>query len=157
VAEPVKRQIRWGRIAMIAGALFVLAMGSLTVAELISGRSAASWTGNGNGSTTTFSGVVKSNEKKTTPTPATSPTDKAPADQATEPATEPTPGATTDPGTEPTADPQDTSAPLDNQQPTGTGDTQQQDPDQGGNQTGSDGSGGGATDQSTGSGSGGTE
>src|SRR5690349_14188319 len=32
------RQIRWGRAAMIAGALFVLAMGSITVAEWITGK-----------------------------------------------------------------------------------------------------------------------
>lgn len=141
VAEPVKRQIRWGRIAMIAGALFVLAMGSLTVAELVSGKSAASWTGNGNGSTTTFSGVVKSSEKKTTPTPtpAATPADKAPADQATEPATEPTPAEqqATEPATEPTADAPATDAPLDNQQP--DGDTQQQDTDQSGSGSGSGG------------------
>src|SRR3954453_5102399 len=49
VPEKPPRQIRWGRIAMVAGALFVLAMGTITVAEVITGKSVASTLGNSTG------------------------------------------------------------------------------------------------------------
>jgi hypothetical protein len=142
VAEPVKRQIRWSRIAMIAGAMFVLAMGSLTLAELASGSSAASWTGNGNGAGTTLGGVVKSSDKKVTPTPtpAATPTDKAPVDQATQPATEPTSGDQgAEPTTGPTAEAPSTDTPLDTDTQPPAGDTQDQNLDQNSDQSGSGG------------------
>ncbi|HEX8135011.1 MAG TPA: hypothetical protein VF880_16475, partial [Actinomycetes bacterium] len=41
VAPAAPGTIRWGRVAAIAGALFVLAMGSLTMAELFTGKSVA--------------------------------------------------------------------------------------------------------------------
>jgi len=43
------RKVRWKRVALVAGALFVLAMGTLTAAELISGRSIADATRGGSG------------------------------------------------------------------------------------------------------------
>jgi hypothetical protein len=104
---PPKRQIRWARVAMVAGALFVLAMGSLTVAELITGKSVASTVGNGTKATTTFGGLFNPGTSKATPapapsatptstgaptdTPTTAPTSKAPTDN-TQPTTAPTTG-----------------------------------------------------------------
>jgi hypothetical protein len=102
VPERPKRNIRWGRIAMIAGALFVLTMGTLTAVELISKRSVASWTGHGNGSTTTFGGVVTGGNDEPTKTPP-SPIGSAPASQA--PDAEPTTDATTQPATDATTGP----------------------------------------------------
>src|SRR5699024_2869420 len=43
------RRIRWKRIWLVAGALFVLALGTLTVAELLAGRSAEDVTGGRDG------------------------------------------------------------------------------------------------------------
>jgi hypothetical protein len=134
VPERPKEQIHWGRIAAIAGALFVLAMGSLTIAELASGKSVASWTGNGNGARTTIPGLVS----KSKPSPSVTPTEKAPASEAPaeQATTEPTQDAT-QPATEPTTAPapEPTAAPLDTQQPNGDGTgggTQQLNPDQSG-------------------------
>jgi hypothetical protein len=90
-----KRQIRWRRVAMVAGALFVLAMGSLTVAEAITGKSIASTVGNNTGAKSTWSGIVHPGKAKPTPTPSPS----APA------TTGPTHTATTAPSTAPSAAP----------------------------------------------------
>jgi hypothetical protein len=123
--EARKRQIRWGRVAMIAGALFVLAMGSLTVFELVSGKSVASTLGDNSDGGTTI-GSVLDGKSDSTPAPATSttPTD-SPSDStttqppATDATTAPTTGApTTAPTTvAPTTDaPAQTTAPgVDNQ------------------------------------------
>jgi hypothetical protein len=108
---PPKRQIRWGRVAMIAGAVFVLAMGTLTVAELITGKSIASSVGNGTKATTTFGGLLNSGRStRSTPAPAPSatPTDTAATgDPRVAPTTEAPTDAqpTTAPTTEPTAAP----------------------------------------------------
>lgn len=120
---PTPRKIRWGRAAMVAGALFVLAMGTLTVAELVAGRSIADATRGGSGHSTTLSGVVthKSGKSKESPpsstTPSSSPTDQSTTDQ-------PTQQATTDPTTAPTEQPaQDptTEAPAGDSGNTGSG------------------------------------
>jgi hypothetical protein len=134
VPQRPRRDIRWGRIALIAGTLFVLAMGTLTAFELVSKRSVASWTGHGNGSSTTWSGVVKGNQEpvKTPPTPmGSAPASQAPATEPTTDATtQPTPDATTEPATEPTTPdaPAQTEPPADEQQQP----SNDQNPDQGG-------------------------
>src|SRR5690349_21214819 len=51
------RKVRWKRVALVAGALFVLAIGTLTAAELISGRSIADATRGGNGDRSTVSSL----------------------------------------------------------------------------------------------------
>jgi len=130
-AGPSTRRLRWGRIALAAGVLFVLAMGSLTVVELLAGKSVASMVGNDSSGRTTVSSVTGgSSKQEDTPAPATSvapsedtttPTD-APttgpteAPTTTQPTTEPTTGPTTEP-TQPTATvaPQQT-PPADTQQ-----------------------------------------
>jgi len=111
VPEKSQRQIRWGRVAMVAGAVFVLAMGTLTVTELILGKSVASTVGNGTGAKTTFGGLLNpgTSTTKPAPAPASSPTPSAPAaeDPATQPTTQATTEApaTTEPTTQPTTAP----------------------------------------------------
>jgi hypothetical protein len=147
------RQIRWSRVAMIAGALFVLAMGALTVAEFVIGEPIASAVGNKSGGGTTISHVLTGNESTARPTPTTSstPTDHATTSDTptqTSPTTEPTTAApTTEPTTvAPTTEPTTTVAPTTGapQQTGGPGDggnnvdlnKQQQDNGQGGGQPG---------------------
>jgi hypothetical protein len=71
-----RHQIRWKRVWLIAGAVFVLAMGTLTVFELISGKSLASAVGNSTGATSTVGGLLHpgTSGKSTTPAVTTSPT-----------------------------------------------------------------------------------
>jgi cytoskeletal protein RodZ len=99
--EARKRQIRWGRVAMIAGAVFVLAMGSLTIFELVTGKSVASTVGNNSGGGTTIGSILDSGKSKSTPAPTTSttPTD-SPSDGTTTQPTAPATDATTAPTTE---------------------------------------------------------
>jgi hypothetical protein len=68
------RQIRWGRAAMVAGALFVLAMGSLTAFELISGKSAADAVGGTSSSGTTVCSVLCGKRHNASPLPVPSST-----------------------------------------------------------------------------------
>jgi len=120
VPEPVRaRQIRWGRVAAIAGALFALAIGSLTAVEMITGESVSSAVGhNSSGGTTVGSILDGGNDSKPTPTPATSTTPStAPSDEAIAPTSEPAeaPAATTTsqvPTTEPTTVAPTTDAPV---------------------------------------------
>jgi hypothetical protein len=93
VPDRSQRQIRWGRVAMIAGALFVLAMGTLTITELVLGKSVASTVGNGTGAKTTFGGLLNPGSSASKPTPTPSPTPSAPA---VEDPAEPTTPATTE-------------------------------------------------------------
>jgi hypothetical protein len=137
VAPESGRTIRWGRVAAIAGALFVLAIGSLTVAELMTGRPVASTVGNTSSTGTTVGSVFRSGNSSTpTPAPSVSPSDQqtTPADE--EPATPAeTPEATvptTGPAAEPTTEAPATPAP---QQTTPPADTQQRDQNQGGTGT----------------------
>ncbi|HET6483421.1 MAG TPA: hypothetical protein VFG35_25760 [Actinoplanes sp.] len=124
-APTAPAKIRWGRIAGIAGALFVLAMGSLTAFELISGESVPAAVGHETSSTTTFCSAFcgKSEGGPTTaPSESGSPSPAADKDQprTTEPSVEPTGTAPqpteptapvqtggTDPGTAPTDQPTD--------------------------------------------------
>jgi hypothetical protein len=120
---PSPRNVRWGRVALVAGALFVLAMGTLTVVELISGRSIADATRGGNGDRSTVSSLFsdRSGADKPTPAPSSSTApDETPTDQPTQQATteaptqEPNPGTTTEaPATDaPTTDAPTTGAPT---------------------------------------------
>jgi hypothetical protein len=127
--DPPRRNVRWGRVAMVAGALFVLAMGSLTVAELVSGKSIADATRGGNGDRSTVSSLFGDNSgsssEKPTPAPSSSPTSQAPDPAATTeaPASE---APTTD---APTTEAPATDAPTGD---TGTQGTDQQNADTGG-------------------------
>lgn len=102
LAEPPKT-LRWGRIVIAAAALFVLAMASLTVVELMAGRSLASMVGHSSSGTTTFSSVTDGGTgPDENPSPAVSVTPSDEATPAEEPSTEPTEEPTT---TEPTTEP----------------------------------------------------
>jgi len=94
------RQIRWGRVAVIAASVFVLAIGTLTAFELVTGRSAADAVGSKSSSSTTIGSLLGGKGKSSTPTPA-------PSGSATPTtATPTTPTATEDPSpTEPTTAP----------------------------------------------------
>jgi hypothetical protein len=84
------RRLRWGRMAAVAAGVFVLAIGTLTVFELISGKTAADATGHHTSSSTTLCSVFcgKSDKSDQGTTPATAPTSTAPtAPASTAPAT----------------------------------------------------------------------
>jgi len=153
------RQIRWKRVALVAGALFVLAMGTLTVAELISGRSIADATRGGAGDRSTVSsffgrdnGGKSDKSEKSTPTPSasTNPDENAtpggtPTEQATPtgPATQPPTQPATQPATQPPTDTPTTAPGTDpaTQTPAGNTETDGSDDGSGGGgapQTGSD-------------------
>jgi len=101
VPDRPRRQLRWARVAVLAGALFVLAMGTLTVVELALGKSVASTVGNSTGARTTFGGVLDPGGDDPAPAPTgTTPDRETPA---TEPASDPTapaPAGTTAPAEE---------------------------------------------------------
>jgi len=119
-AAPSPRKIRWSRVALVAGALFVLAMGTLTAAELVAGRSVADVTRGTSGDRSTLSSILD-DKSGTDRAPAVSPSSPSPSGTSTPEApktagTEPTTAPTTAPATEaPTGEP---SAPTD----TGDGD-----------------------------------
>jgi len=110
------RKVRWKRVALVAGALFVLAIGTLTAAELISGRSIADTTRGGNGDRSTISslftdksGKNEKSDKSGTSTPSESPS------------TQPTESPTEQPSQQPTEQPTDqptTTAPTGNSETT---------------------------------------
>lgn len=119
-----KPQIRWKRIALLAGAVFVLAMGSLTVFELVSNRSVASIVGNDTKARSTVGGLLNPGTRSATPTPSPSPSATATETRApavapttTQPTT-PAPVTTTTPATGPTTTPT-TVAPTTDAPPTG--------------------------------------
>jgi hypothetical protein len=123
---PPRLNIRWRHVAVVTATLFVLAMGSLTIFELISGKSVASTLGTTSSSASTSVGDLfgRQEKKQPTVTPSTGSTQApgdvtptAPAGDA--PTTEPTPGATeptAEPTTEPTADAPEQTQPADTQQ-----------------------------------------
>ncbi|WP_433367232.1 hypothetical protein ACQPZX_39235 [Actinoplanes sp. CA-142083] len=138
------RKIRWKRVALVAGSLFILAMGTLTVAELISGRSIEAATKGGAAGRSTVSTIFGDSSKsdkseKSTPTPSESADPGETADPGATPTEQATPTdtATQQPTDTPTTDPA-TQAPAGNTETGGT--------DSGsGSDSGSDsGSGGGA-------------
>jgi hypothetical protein len=70
---PAPKKIRWARVAAVAGVVFVLALGTLTIAELISGRSAADAVSGGSGSSPSICSVLcrsGGSGHRTEPTPA---------------------------------------------------------------------------------------
>jgi hypothetical protein len=128
VPEPARaRQIRWGRVAVIAGAVFALAMGSITAAELITGESVQSAVGGASNSGTTVGDILNGDAKsKPTPTPAPSTSTTpapTPSDEATTPTTAPSesvaPTTTDAPTAEPTSVPPATGAPEQTAAPDG--------------------------------------
>jgi hypothetical protein len=111
VPEAPPKQIRWKRVWLLAGAVFVLAMGALTVFEVISGESVASAVGNSTGAKSTFGGILNPGTSATTPAVTTTPT----------PTATPTTGSDTT-STEAPATTAPTS-PVDTGSGTGTGDS----------------------------------
>jgi hypothetical protein len=99
-AVTAPRQMRWGRVAMVAASVFVLAIGVLTAFELITGKTAAdAVTGGHSGASSTVGGLIdrKSDNKDVTPvttpssaTPSATPStsgSEAPAGSSSSPAT----------------------------------------------------------------------
>ena len=123
---PPRQLIRWKRVAVVAGSVFVLAMGALTVFELFTHKSVASTVGNNTKAGSTVGGLLNPGTgSATTPTPSPSPSSASPT-ATTPPAvapttTGPTPTVTvtTTPTTEPTTAPT-TVAPTTGAPPTGT-------------------------------------
>jgi hypothetical protein len=116
-AQPVK--MRWGRIAAVAGAVFVLAMGSLLTFELISGRTVADAVGNktSSHSTTICSAFCGRSDRNKTPAP----TESASTEPSEDPkSTTPSETPSADPGATPAAPPAETTEPADPQQGDGT-------------------------------------
>lgn len=126
---PPRRNIRWRHVAVASAALFVLAIGALTMFELMTGRSMASTVGTTSSSTTSVGSLFGGGSGKpaVTPTPENSEApavDETPTGPAGEaPATEPAPAATTEPTAEPTTGP---TAEVPQQTP--PADTQEQQP-----------------------------
>jgi hypothetical protein len=124
-------RLRWGRVAAVAGAVFVLAMGSLTAFELLTKQTVADAVGADTGGGTTV-GNVLTGTSKDTEVPATTPSGAPSETAGTEPTEAPTtgPADTTEEPTDQTTtepDPAETgTAPVD-PAPTGepTGETQQ--------------------------------
>jgi hypothetical protein len=127
---PPRPQIRWKRVALLAAAVFVVTMGTVTVVELFTGKSLASSVGNNTKAPSTWDGLLHRGTGHATPTPRPSssrsvtPTNTAPAvaPTTTRPTTE-APAQTTKPSTAPiTVAP--TVAPTTGAPPTGTGQNQ---------------------------------
>ena len=128
-----RRNIRWGHVALAATALFVLAIGSLSVFELVAGKSVASTVGTSSPGKSTIGSVFGDDSAKrpavtpstdTSPAPTGEPTtgpNGEPAAPPTEPGTAPTGDATTEPTTDPTTGPTG-----DAPEPTQPADTQEQ-------------------------------
>lgn len=122
---------RWRRLVLPAIAVFVLAMGAVTLVELTAGKSFASMFGNESGGGTTLTSVGREDDPTPTPdvtretpdpdqteqTPTDTPTDEAPTGP-TPTTTSPTTGAP-DVSPEPTA--QDPQGPGDQEAPGGEG------------------------------------
>jgi hypothetical protein len=115
VTVPAKK-MRWGRVAMVAAGMFLLAIGSLTAFELISGESAADAVGHHSSSSTTVGSVFGGSSNSNDTTPATTPTSTSPSPTAT---TTEAP-ATTEPTTATTTEPTQSAAPTDTAAPTPT-------------------------------------
>jgi hypothetical protein len=118
VPEPVrKRQPRWGRVAMLAGAVFVLAMGAIWMSEKAFGEPLSTKVGVTDTTGTSLGNAVGNNSSTDRPAPAPS---VAPSEQpATDATDDPEPTATT----EPTATPTDTTTEPTTAPTTGPADT----------------------------------
>src|SRR5690349_9238861 len=126
------RNIRWSRVGIAAATLFVLAMGSLSVFELLAKETVAEAVGGSPSGKTTLSSVfgddtakkpavTPSPESSTEPSgePKTESTDEptAPPTEPTEPTGDATTEPTVEPTTEPTADAPEPTSQQDQQQP----------------------------------------
>jgi len=103
--------LRWKRIALIAGAVFIVAVGALSVVELFAQRSVASMVGHDSSGTTTVSSVLDDGVKQKNnpaPAPSTTPTQTG----TTDPGLAPVPQGTEEPTTDPTATTGPTTAPT---------------------------------------------
>lgn len=142
------RKVRWNRVALLAGALFVLAMGTLTVAELVAGRSVADVTRGDTGDRSTVSSIFGGKSEKSTPKPVPSTSDAPGTDSpTTTPTTAPTEAAT--PTTEATTAPETDAPTGDPAAPTGgsgIGDSGTGDSGTGDSGTGDSGTGGSSTE-----------
>jgi hypothetical protein len=95
------RQIRWGRAAMVAASVFVLAMGVLTAFELISGKTAADAVGGSHSRSDSTLGTVFGGHKKAdkAPAPAPAPSSSSPTSTAPSEAPNGSEAPTTEPST----------------------------------------------------------
>ncbi len=121
------RKLPWKRIALIAGALFVVVMVAITIFELTTGRAVSSFTGGSDENTgSTVPGIQRAPEETTDePSPGdreprqseeATPTDEA--EPTVEPTAEPT-GVPTTPSTGP-AEPTESTTPTETTEPTAT-------------------------------------
>nr|WP_221383058.1 hypothetical protein [Actinoplanes polyasparticus] len=118
--KPARKDVRWGRIAVMAGALFVLAMGSLTAFELLTGKSVPAAVGHTTSSTTTI-GSALSGDNGTDEKPATTPSESPSPDSSGAPADgQPTGTPTAEPTETPATPPTATTEPANPQQTGGT-------------------------------------
>ena len=149
--EPqVTGRYRWGRVAMVAGALFVLAMGALTAFELTAGKSVADAVGKKSSSSSTIGSIVgakdKKQQKSSTVTP--SPSATTTADPSAEPSTDPSAATST----QPSADPSGSGAATTSSPDPASTDAATTAPPALDNGAGTNGTGGGASMDSTGGG-----
>jgi hypothetical protein len=105
--EAPKRQVRWGRVALAAAALFVFALIPLTFVEMASGRTIANLVGSSQATGTTLGTAVTGEERKPATTPSEAPSEAPAGEESADPSTEDQPGepAEAPTSTEPTADP----------------------------------------------------
>jgi len=130
VSPAAPRKMRWGRVAMLAASVFVLAVGVLTAFEAITGKTAAdAVTGRSGGSTTTVGSVFGTHDKRSQPTPATTPSSTTvPASDAPSQAPNGTEAPTTAPSATGTTAPSSAPATTDTTTPEPTAtDTQNSD------------------------------
>ena len=139
VPEPArKRQVRWGRAAMLASAVFVLAMGAIWMSEKAFGEPLSTKVGVTDTTGTTLGNTVgnRSSTDRPAPGPSVAPSEQPATDATgdpeptatTEPTATPT-DTTTEPTTAPTTGPADTG--TEPATPDGTGEQdQQQQPNQ---------------------------
>ena len=122
VPEAQRGGIRWKRVAMAAGVVFVVAMGALLLVELMAGKSVASMVGHESSGSTTFSSVVDGGSKQEAPAPAVfeTPTTSTDNDQDGTSSGSPTDGPTDSTDTTPTTGPT-TQAPATDAPDSGTG------------------------------------
>jgi hypothetical protein len=105
--ERPKRQVRWGRVALAAAALFVFAMIPLTFVEMASGRTIANLVGSSQATGTSLGTAVTGAEEKPATTPSEAPSETPADEESADPSTEGQPSEPTEAptSTEPTADP----------------------------------------------------
>jgi hypothetical protein len=103
--------LRWKRIALIAGAVFVLAISALSMVELFAQRSVASMVGHNSSGTTTVSSVLDGGGSQQSDDPAPAPSATPTETETTEPGLAPEQRGADAPTTDPTATTGPTTAP----------------------------------------------